>query len=231
MTSDLVQDVENAMRQERIERYWKEYGPWILGGVILAVLMTAGMSGYRTWQENAERKGTNAMLQALDSADKTAALDKAMPALQPRQKAVASFTAAGLLLRDGKKEDALAHYRAAAADKDLPPVYRDLAAWLAVRMDWTLHKDKANIPALIAQLQPLIDNPSNPWTWHARVEAADIRAHGENDFAAAHALLFPVLNAENAPQSLKMRAEALDHVYRLRMPREDKPVEKKDQAG
>ncbi len=233
MTSDLVQDVENAMRQERIERYWKEYGPYIIGGAVLAVLITGAMAGYRGWAAKAEQRGTDAMLTALDTKDKVAALDKATPALRPGQKAVANLTSAGLLLRDGKKEEALAHYRATAADKALPSEFRSLAAWLSVRLDWSLHKDKAKIPELLAQLQPLIDDKSNPWTWHARIEAAGIKAHGQGDYAGARALLAETIAAESAPQSLKIRAEALAHVYKSRQPEtdaKDAPT-KKDQAG
>ncbi len=232
MTGDLIQDIDNAIRQERTERLWREYGPYIIGGAVLAVIITGGLSGWQAWKAKQAQRDTAQVMMAMEAKDapaKAAALDKAVPDLHPGPRAVASFTAAGLLISQGKNEDALKHYEAAAKDASLPAVYRDLATWLAVRLDWSLHK--ANAQNLLSRLGPLIQDNNNPWTLHARLEAAQIAAHGLKDLGMARDYLAPVLKAEKTPPSLKQRAQALDHVYQLQQGNTVAQPAKEEQAG
>ncbi len=215
MTGDLIQDIENSMRQERTAQLWREYGPYLIGGAVLAVLLTGGLSVWQSMKTKQNRQDTAQLLQALDTKDQAAALDKIAPALHPGPKTVAAFSAAGLLMRDGKNEEALKHYRMTAADASLPALYRDLATWLAVRLDWSLHKDKVKAQELLDQLKPLTADAGNPWNRHARIEAAQIEAHGAGDYAAARQTLAPVLADDTADQSMRQRAQALDHIYAL----------------
>jgi hypothetical protein len=165
--------------------------------------------------------------------------------LRPQQQMIGRLTIAGKLLKDGKKEDALKEYRNVAADKSIPALYRDLALWLSVRLDWSLHadklKDKTAVWKLLDQLQPITDNNGNPWNAQARIEAAQIAAHGLKDFGKARAYLAPVLASKDVTQSEQQRAQALDHVYSLQQPAApekaeggktgDNSVEKEDQSG
>jgi hypothetical protein len=216
MSDDLIHDVENSMRQERAERLWREYGPYILMGVVLAVLFTGGMAAYRSWNQSVDERNTSAMLQAMDDPDQAAALDKVLPGLRPGQKLVAQFSIAGLDLHNGKEEDALKTYNAIAADAKLPQLWRDLATWLGVRLDWSLHKDKTKAQGLIDRLQPLVADTGNGWTWEARLTAAEITAHGLGQYGQAQDMLAPILTDDsNAPDSLKQKARALNHLYGL----------------
>ncbi len=213
--NDLIQDVENAMRQERTEQMWREYGPYILGGALLAVILTAGISGYRAWDDSVNRGNTGQLLQAMESKDEVAALRAAEGGLRPGQKMLARFTVAGALLKDGKNDEALKEYQGIAADTALPAMYRDLGLWLSVRLDWSLHHDKTKAKALADALQPLIAENANPWNSHARIEAAQITARGLGDYKKARDLLAPVMADQTLPDSERQRAEALDHVYAL----------------
>jgi len=222
MSNDLIQDIEESLKKERHEELWKEYGPWLITGIVLAVLITALIVGLRSWNENVNTRNTTILLQALDSEDMPAALGAHLDDLRPGQQALGRLTAAGLLLREGDRDGALAHYRAAAADRSIPSEWRDLATLMAVRTGWqpagTEQLEEAVAPApdtqaLLAQLRPVWESRNSPWRWHARIQAALITAHDLQDYETAQAHLREVLTARDLPPSLTERARSLHHVY------------------
>jgi hypothetical protein len=115
------------------------------------------------------------------------------------------------LLQKDKKAEALAVYDKAVADKTLPEPFHSLAVLMDVRLNWTIKGKDADARALIAQLQPIINNAKNPWQGNARLQAALIAAHSLDDYTQARQLLAPLRQGDDP--SLKERANALDIVY------------------
>ncbi len=219
MTNDsLIEELQEDLRHERLRALWKEYGPYIIGGVALAVLLTGLMSTWRAWQTRINTEQTAIVMEALAADDAPAALDKAAPGLRPGHRALAWLNAGGALLADGKKEEALAIYRKAAADSALPEPYHGLAQLLSVRLAWGMNKNDPDPKALIGQLAPLVQNPNSPWQWHAGIQAALIAAHDLHDYGMAHGYLSSLLgsNGNDVPDSLRERARALDDVYKIK---------------
>lgn len=223
--NDLIHEVEESLRQERIERLWKEYGPYIIAGVVLAVLLTGIMSGWRTWQEKTNMAATTALITAFDgeASGVPAAVDKIMPSLKGGQRAAADLTLAGMLMSDGKAAEALKRYQAVASDKAAPDVYRDLAELFAVRLEWSMKPDKAGAEGFLKRLAPMVADDKNPWRGHARIQAALIAAHALSDYFTAQEYLNPITRAQPSefPPSLKERAKALEHLYALQQVQSD----------
>jgi len=214
MTNDLIHEVEESIKQEQLEKFWKEYGSYIIAAAILAVLITALVSGYRAWNAKINTSQTTALIEALDQDDKVAALDGITPTMRPSHRAISYLTAAGLLADDGKQEEALKHYQTAANDRDIEPVFRDLAQLMAVRLEFAMEKPGANPQSFVAALQPIWENAQSPWRYHAHEQAALILAHAQNDYVNARAHLRAILEAkEGVMPSMQERARALDHVY------------------
>lgn len=215
MASDqnLILEIDEALKREKTEKIFKEYGPYILAGAILAVLFTGLISGYRSWNNKVNAAQTAQLMQALTSEDQAKALEDLAPSLRPGARAIAYMTAAGSLMNQNKTAEAQAIFAKTAADAALPALYRDLATLSNVRLS-SSGKAKADPQALLSQLQPLMSK-DNPWRWHAYVEAALIAAQLQNDYAAARKQLEPVINADEKliPPSLLTRARALDQVF------------------
>ncbi|MBI4030073.1 MAG: hypothetical protein HY370_00180 [Proteobacteria bacterium] len=239
MTNELIHDVEETLKQERIEKIWKEYGPYIIGGVVLAVLLTAILSGWRSYNDSVNRTQTAQFIEALESEAPAASLEKTAGGMRAGHRALAWMSEAGVLLQAGKEEEAMAVYKKAAADKNLPPLFHDLAVLMAVRMEWAKSMDAKENPgaqAYLERLQPMIRDENSPWTWHARVQAAIIAAQGTEDYMLAHTHLAAVQRAgNNIPPSLFERARALDRVYSIRAAAQEKtgsaPEEKDKPEG
>ncbi len=224
-TNELIHEVEESLRQERIHEMWKEYGPYIITGCILAVLFTAVSSLWRNHEYEMNTAQTAAVVTAADATDPAASLKTAAAGLRGGPRAVAMLTESGTLLENGKNAEAVAAYERAANDPGVPEPFRSLAllqeiraAWsttskISTPVAWPVGSDKAaNGRALIARLQPLFDQNS-PWRGYARVQAALIAAHDLGDYTQARQLLWPVRTDVHQPAAIVSQADMLDRVY------------------
>ncbi len=219
MASDqnLILEIEEALKREKTEKLFKEYGPYILIGALLAVLFTGAISGYRHWETRVNAENTALLMQALTQQDQVKALAEVAPELRAGPRAIAQMTAAGVLVSQDKKDEAQTLYTQVAEDKALPAIYRDLAALTVVRLTLSGNTKNADADSLLTKLQPLLDK-KNPWHNQARIESALISAHLKNDYKAARDYLAPVLaEADKAPASVIQRARALDQVFGQKM--------------
>ncbi|MEZ5919380.1 MAG: hypothetical protein R3D66_05595 [Alphaproteobacteria bacterium] len=113
--ADIFAEVDEAMRQERVEKFWKENGSLILTFVLLTILATAGFSGYRTWDAKIRATQTDALIGLLDDpAFPEKALEEGTLDLRPNLEGLALLNAAGTLAEQGKTEDALAAFSRAS---------------------------------------------------------------------------------------------------------------------
>lgn len=211
----LILEIEESLKQERIEKIWKEYGPYILAAACLVVLATAAVTGWQGYRSKVNAEKTEILLTAIDAEDQARALAEALPRLEGGSKFVALFTNAGLMIENGDAQAALELYKNGAKDESLPKVFRDLAAYMAVKLEWAT-SETPDSDALLAQLAPLWQDEAGPWRWHARLQAAMILAHDKQQYLEARKHLTQVMLQEGVPPSLAERARSLDHIYYLR---------------
>lgn len=215
MSNDLIIEVEESLKKERAEALWKEYGPYLIAGVLVAVLLTAFISGWRSWQYKVNTANTALMVQAMSSEDVPAALGEIEQALRPGQKAVAYLSHVGILLNEGQSEEALTVLREAAADKSIPKPYDQLIQLQTARIAWEIEGAEADHQALLSMLQPIANNSQSPWYWHAKLQMALILGHDLKDYDQAHLHLTAIRQAQDAPETLVQRAVAVDSMFRL----------------
>ncbi|MCM2343066.1 MAG: hypothetical protein NDJ24_00730 [Alphaproteobacteria bacterium] len=215
MASDqnIILEIDEAIKRERTEKLFKEYGPYLLAGAVLAVLFTGIISGYRNWENRINATQTAQLIEAMAAPDKAKALEELAPGLRPGQRALAQMAAAGALIEAEQTESALKVLDRTASDRELPAIHRDLATLMAVRLSLSTQDATADPITMLGRLAPLLGK-DNPWRWHARVEAALIAAHLQEDYATAREHLAEVLKGGDVPPpSLLERARALDQVY------------------
>lgn len=218
MSNDLIHEIEESIRQERLEKLWKDYGSYLIAAIILIVLGTGLFAGWESWDRRTAESRTAQLLAALDNEKPADALDGIASGLGAGPRAIALTTAAGLLLKDGKQAEALHQYELLASDADADPTLRDLARLMAVRLTWEEGGDAVSPQDLLARLEPVWSAPDSPWRWHAREQAALILAHALNDYAAARDHLAVIMKGgDDVPPGLLQRAMALDHVYALKL--------------
>ncbi len=215
--SDILREVDDLMRQERLMTLWRRHGNTLIAGIIAVILAVAVSQAYQAWTRAAAEKNTGKLLAVLD--DPTALTDLGQ-AKDGNAAVLARILAAQKWMAEGKRDLGipllLAARNDARANKDL----RDLATLIWVRV---VADDPAIKPAdLRAALQPLMRDDGAPFAFAARLEAAVIAAERTQDFTAAQELLAPMLNNQALPFTQSERARALSQAYQLRLDQQKK---------
>lgn len=221
MTDGLIQEVDDSLREERIQRFWRENGSYIIAGCLLAILVTALISGYRNWNDKIHAHDTALVLNAIDADNMVQELGSVAPIVRPGTRVVALMTAAGKLFQEGQVAEAKAQFDILATDEGVSPIFRDLAQLQSARLGTQLLEGteagaldvKAN--DLLDKLLPLWQKVDSPWRFHARYQAGLIAGAYLKDYDLAHEHLSAVQGDDNLIDSLKQRAAVLDHVYLL----------------
>jgi hypothetical protein len=208
--TDILAEVDEAMRRERVEKLWRQHGKTALLLLGMIVLGTAIGSAWRHWNNSVNATQTAALMEMIDSAEFPGNIESGTEDFRPGLRGIGLLTAAGAYLKQDKPDEALALYEQAASSA-APDDLRHLAIIMSVR----LHDDKGTDQDLIAMLSPVIKSKTSPWRYHARMQAADLSAR-KGDYETANAHLNTVLDANEAPESMMQRARALQHVYTLK---------------
>jgi len=205
---DIFQEVDEALKQERVARIWSEYKSTIILAIIVLIGSTAATSFYQSWNLKKNQTETAALLQALEADDTQGALAEFADDTRRGHSVIALMGKAAMMSEENPVEAAKT-YTQIAKNKAAPDDFRDLARILAVR------HGAGGITAEQADklLAPLLKDSKSPFQFHAKLEAASIKAHKENDYQGAITLLEPMLSNPLIPDGVRSTAKALSHVY------------------
>lgn len=219
--SDVIAEVRDAMRREKLENFWQKNGLFVIGLLILLVVGTAFNAGYKAWQQDQNMAQTKDLLNSFLTKDPQKITQQA-DTLQPGLQVVALMNAAGVYMQDGKKDEAAQVYEKIISAADAPLEMRQLAQLSLLR----INRKGLNPEGLVAELGKVWSDAKNPWRNHARLEAAVILANDLNNHAEARALLATLTSADDVPRTLKQKAMSLDLLYAL----QEKPQTQATQA-
>lgn len=229
--SDIFREVDEALQQEKLVKIWKEYGPTLIAAAILLVLSTAATTAWVSWNSSRNASETARLVEAMEKTtpDTATALQDVAKDTRGNHAALALLSAAGLHADKQEFDQAAALYQQAYEESGAPRELRDLARLLFVRSTLAAAKDTASAD-LLKVLAPVLDNEKSPWQWPAKIDAALISAHLDNDYAAAAAHLDGIKDAVGVPPSLAERAQSLLQLY-TSLASANKDMPKKDPQG
>lgn len=203
---NFIREVDEEYRRERIAQIWARFGVFI---VALAILLVAGIGGWRYWQHLEFQKSGAAgarfaqavQLSKEDKAEESEAILKALvgdgPAGYPL---IARFRLAAEQGRSGTGEEGAKAFDAIAADTAVDAGLRDVARFraAAIRLD-------SEPEAAIKALEPLAA-PTNPMRHSAR-ELLGLGALKKGDFEGASRWFDQIAQDRATPQNLRGRLE------------------------
>ena len=205
--ADIFQEVDDEVRQDKLNQAWKKYAPLLIGLAVAIVLATAAFTGYRQYVASERLKASDALIAAMTQAatDRPGAI-KALDILAADARepyaTLAKLRAAALRGESGDSKGAAAGYADVARtteDKDL----RELANVLSA-----VHEASSVAPdAAIARLKPLADSGS-PWRNVAREYLAYV-TFKKGDVGAARTIWEQIRADAEASEPLKARAAEL----------------------
>lgn len=212
--ADIFQEVDEIMRQERIAKFWKENGAWIIGFIVLTIAFTAGLSTYRQWNASDQEKQTASVIEAIESPEFPHNIKELSQELRPGLKSIALLTAAGSYKNKELYTKAATLYEILYQDKSIKPEYRDLAAVLASQSRFLAKDENTDLKQAEENLKKVAQNERSPWRYHANLELA-LHYADMQDYSRAQKHLKLVKEAKNIPANMKNKATSLSHLYEL----------------
>lgn len=206
--ADIFHEVDEEVRRERLRKLWDRYSLYLIA---LAVLIVAGMAGWRGYEywvtKNAEAAGAEfeaaiALSEQGKQAETEAAFAKVAAEAPAGYRVLARMRAAGLLSQS-KPADAVKAFDELSADASLGPVWQDLAA---VRAGLLL-VDTASLADMRRRLEPVAE-PTRSFRHTAR-ELLALSAWRNHDTAAARKYLDMIASDAESPIGVRARADVL----------------------
>ena len=210
--ADLIVEVDEAMKQERLEKLWKDYGGFVIGAITILIFGTAGNAGYKSWVSAKNQKETSTLLKALENKDAPVDdLVKISSDIQPGLRDLALLNAASKALETDEKDKAVSIYKELAQKEDISPSFKTLAEYMIIT-----HSQELNAEEKIIQYAKIATNDQSPWRFQAKLDMALIKANKLEQYEEAIVLINEIMQDQNAPQSLRKKAQSLDLLYALK---------------
>lgn len=214
--SDLLREVDDAVRADNMKRLWEEHKHAIVSAIAALILGTAAMTAWNGYKLEQNQRHTSEILTATEAKDPAAALTETGKNQKGDAQAVAFLNAAALDLKSGKKQQALDAYTSAANAKSADPVLRDLAILQKTNLLLDLKPD-TKPDALLKDLKSITDDKKSPWAGEALFMTAFIKGEKNKDYKGAGADLKTLQARDDITESIKQRAAALQSVYDLKL--------------
>lgn len=204
--SDVMQEVNDELRQQRLEAFWIENRNWIIGGVILAIITTAGLTWWRGYTYKQDMLRTTQLMAAIKSEDAKSLTEFAAQSGK-NHAALAKLSAAGLHVKNGNPARAIELYADVAGSMSADRELRDLAKILSLNLRLgtedpkKLHKELADM-----------SGAKEPYRYTALEMDALVYA-GEGNMKDAAAKLEAISSSPDAPEDSRLRAATLHEFY------------------
>jgi len=201
-----IREVDENLRRDQARDFARNYGPWLIGAMILLLV---AIGGYLFWQDRQQKQAaaqseelSKIILDIGDGniAGAPARLDAMAATGNEAYRASALLTRAALAIQQRDLKLAAAKYKEIAADDGLPQPYRDLATIRGTAIEF----DSMKPEEVVARLQPLA-KPGNPWFGSAG-EMTGMALAKQNRNSEAGQLFAKIAADKSVPDSIRSRA-------------------------
>lgn len=191
----LMREVDEEVRRERLQHFWKTFGSYVVGASVLIVITTVGIVGWQSYERSNDAKLTSQLLASQQAelekkpTEAEALLKSVIGANDVSLSPLAQIRLRELYLREGKTKEASELQLTSQKDKDA-------FGWFA---DMLAADDK--------KLQDL-NTADNPFRATSR-ELLAVRYLKEKNYGAASQLLKAIRDDAETPPTMKERADML----------------------
>jgi hypothetical protein len=207
--SDIIREVDEELRRERLANIWKKYGGWIAFGAFLLVAATAGWRGYEYYAGKQAEAASERFVAAQKLAADASKTDEAIKAFEAisasapsAYKLLARFSAAAELGQKDSKAGASA-FDAIANDTSVEQLMREVASIRGA----SLIVDTADVAEMQKRLAPaLADGSAFRHSANELLALAHLRAGNQ---AEAQKLFLLLAFDPETPPGMRNRAQRL----------------------
>lgn len=204
--TDIFREIDEELRRDNLQQLWKKYGNYVIALAVLVVAATAGVVGWRAYQDSQRAAQGVEYSAALDlvrqgkDADAAAAFASLAKTADSGRALLARFEEAASRVQSGDVPAAITLYDQIATDGSVDQGFRDVATILSARY----MLDKAGPEAVEARLQPLASG-AGPWHGLA-LELTALAEMKAGDTAKARGDFEALSKDTTAPSGVRQRA-------------------------
>ena len=202
--SDILRQVDEDLRKDRLLRIWKLYGVYIVGFVLIALISLASYEYYLFNTKSKNEMIVQEYISAINSTDKNAAISQLIELDESSNayiKGLAKLKRAELYFAEEKRDVALELLESISRDESLNEIIRDLALYkyLMLQLD-ILDKD------LYIQIIDSKHLEGSKFKYHFKeLKALKLLINGNQNDSIE--VFNSIIDNEDSPIDLKKRSE------------------------
>lgn len=228
-TEVLLRDAEEALQQERMAQFWRDWGSTLIGMALMLVIGTGAGVMWREWHKSKNERATAALMSILEDG-KAEIGPEVAEKLGGNHAAIAYLAKAGTLARTPDAATKLAEleklYAAAAREGD-GTVWGWLARLNTLRLK--LDDEKADVPAILKQYEDLArDEKGSGLSAMAYMDAALLAGERAGDPARSLEYIAKAEAVVARGSAMMSVLSDLRHLYEVRAHVTAKAPEQKD---
>lgn len=208
--SDLFIEVDEAMKQEKLQKLWNDYGSALITFIAALIIGTAGNAGYKAWQKETNITQTNLYFEATEQTS-AEIIEKSQTLKNPFLKTALQLHAAGKAAQNNETEKLSEILSTITQDDQADPTLQKIAQLINISNTTSLSADEK-----LNQLKTIYNDPAHPWQYYAHLEAALINANAVQNYTAARQHLKQITDNQTLPDTLRKKAQSLDILYTLK---------------
>ena len=206
ITETFVREVDENLRRDRVQDFFKDNGTWIAIGLVLFLAACGGIIWYQQHKVQRAEAHVEQLAQIYkdigtgNNAKVPQQLDDLANSSSKAVSATALFARAAFALQQNDQKLALATYKKVAEDSSLPDAYRNAALIRETAIEF----DHLQPQQVIARLEPLT-KAGNPWFGSAgEMTALALIKQGKNKEAGQ--LFASIAKDKDAPSAVRNRS-------------------------
>lgn len=222
--SDLIEELKEDLREEKLQAFWKTYGNWIIGGAIAILAGTAITVVWKNWTNKKQQENAQTYEKALELSktdfSQASALFEQISQRPSGFAMLAEFQLASHALKSSNIEQARNHLKKITEMKHLTSLYRELA----IILDLHLAIENPSFPG--EEVLKNINNltKSGPWQLLA-LELKAIALIRMKDFKAAEDILQELVKMNIPTPAFNHRVRALLALTKSRIQQTEKKAD------
>lgn len=201
-----MREVDENLRRDRARDFAKQYGGWIVTGIVLFLIASGGFIYWQSYSQQHYERQVEQIAQVFkdigsgDTSSTPKQLDDLSQSGSKGVRATAMFTRAAVAIQQNDVKLAISKYREIAADSSLPQPYRDVALIRQTALEF----DSLTPDQVVDRLRPLT-KPGNPWFGSAgeMTAMAMLKAGKKNEAAQ---LFSAIAKDKSVPDTIRDRA-------------------------
>ena len=209
ITETFVREVDENLRRDQMQNFFKAYGSWLIAAVVLFLAASGGFIWWKQQQVKQSQGQVEKLAQIYkdigsgNTSQSPQQLDEISRNGSKAVRASALFARAALALQQNDVKLATSTYKTIANDDGLPDPYRHAALIRQTALEF----DQLKPEEVIARLQPLA-KPGEPWFGTAgEMTALSMIKQGRKQEAGQ--LFAAIAKDQSVPETIRGRATQL----------------------